>query len=169
MAEAMESSNSPPDLDDGGGWQTPKSRRSKGGVTPGPNVYRGVDVNRKLNFGVDSEDFVLIIEPTDENTKEISDQFLFNSTVRKDSILSSLIGNYENRIKSMKVSRDSKKVIVVLANGKIYPIPDRDVGLFFSMNMLGECLVKCRKPKSFEKMIGVIQNFHQLSSLDSRV
>ena len=165
MAEAMESSNSPPDLDDGGGWQTPKSRRSKGGVTPGPNVYGGVDVNRKLNF--ESEDFVLIIEPTDENTKEISDQFLFNGTVRKNSILSSLIGNYENRIKSMKVSRDNKKVIVVLANGKNSPIPDRDVDLFFSINMLGECLVECRKPKSFEKLIGVIQNFHQLSSLDS--
>ena len=166
MAETMESSNSPPDLDDGGGWVTPKSRRSRSRVTSNPNAAQFQHVNRQLNFGVASNDIVLIIEPTDENTKEQSDQFLYNGRVRKDSILSSLIGNYVDKIKSMKVSRDGKKVIVVLAN-ESNSIPDRDIDLFFSINMVGECHVECRKPKGNDKMIGVIQNFHQLSSLDS--
>ena len=166
MAELMESSNSPPDLDDGEGWVTPKSRRSKSRGTSSPNAAQVRFVNRQLNFGVASNDFVLVIEPTDENTKEQSDQFMYNSRVRRDSIISSVIGNYVDNIKSIRVSRDGKKVIVVLANEN-NSISDRDINLFFSIHMLGECHVECRRPKSNGKMIGVIQNFHQLSSLDS--
>ena len=178
--EAMESSNSAPDdgVEHGGGdWLTQRNRSRRSRSSPhvrgssATNINNRPDIDSHIDIDsiINSDDLVIIVEPTADNTKEQCDQFMFNSSVRKHGILNSIIGNYVDNIKSVKVSRDGKKVIIALVNGVDSPIPVGDVKLMYEIHAFGECHVECRKPKSgsSDKMIGVIQNYHQLSNLDS--
>ena len=81
MAESMESSNSPPDSDDeldGGGWVTPNTGRkskTKSKTTVGAS-RANVNIRDIGIIGPNSAELVLIIEPTDDSTKEKKEQFI---------------------------------------------------------------------------------------------
>ena len=102
---------------------------------------------------------IIVIEPSNDSS------LLFNSEVRKQVILSSVIGDYVRCIKNIRLSRDKSKLILELTNRNI---PEEKVKQFYEIRMLGDCHVQCRKSKQKpDVLLGVIQGYHQMSSINS--
>ena len=162
----------------GGGWTRVglNSRRFKnypkhvgGGVFGALNGVVGLE--NEEEFLDSNGKVVVIIEPSGESSKDVCDNLLFNSEVRKRALLNSVIGEFLRCIKSIRVSRDRKRLILELMNGtEEFHIPEEKIRLIYGIKMLGDCHVQCRKPKGKPDILtGVIQGYHQLSSIDSIV
>ena len=146
-----------------------------------PKHVGGGSVVGELNgiVGLDNEEecfnsngkVIVVIEPSVESGKDVYENLLFNSEVRKRALLSSVIGEYLRCIKSVRVSRDKKRLILELINrNDDFHIPEEKVRQIYGIKMLGGCRVQCRKPKGKPDILtGVIQGYHQLSCIDNVV
>ena len=135
-----------------------------GALNGGPGIGQGNDEELLESNGK----VVVIIEPCCTNSPEVTSGLLFNSDKRKRAILDSVIGEYLRCINSIRVSRDGKRLILVLLNrGTEFRIPEETVRAIYALKMLGDCHVECRKPKGRPSVsTGVLQGFHPLSSVD---
>ena len=88
-----------------------------------------------------------------------------HGTVRKKAIIDSVFGDYLKHLCNVRVSGDKKKLVMELfgeVDGSC--IPEDKIRLFYGITMLGGCHVLCRKPK--DRIISVVQGFHQMSGTD---